>query len=77
MIHTHKNEITNVNNKKQLTNKMEVDKIKYFQIRESPAPLNIPTPTPAPDHPLGQLFFVFLASPHSYLLHAFFVYLDP
>ena len=21
----------------------------YFQVRESPAPLNIPTPTPAPD----------------------------
>ena len=23
----------------------------YFQVRESRAPLNIPTPTPAPDHP--------------------------
>ena len=22
---------------------------KYFQVRESPAPLNTPTPTPAPD----------------------------
>ena len=25
----------------------------HFQVTESPAPLNIPTPTPAPDHPLG------------------------
>ena len=24
-------------------------KLLYFQVRESPAPLNIPTPTPAPD----------------------------
>ena len=24
-------------------------KLCYFQVRESPAPLNIPTPTPAPD----------------------------
>ena len=24
-----------------------------FQVRESPARFNIPTPTPAPDHPLG------------------------
>ena len=28
-------------------------KLFYFQVRESPAPLNIPTPTPAPDHLLG------------------------
>ena len=25
----------------------------YFQVRESPAPLNIPTPNPATDHLLG------------------------
>ena len=25
----------------------------FFQVRDSPAPLNMPTPTPAPDHPLG------------------------
>ena len=28
-------------------------KLFYFQVRESPVPLNIPTPTPAPDHLLG------------------------
>ena len=28
-------------------------KLSYFQVRESPAPLNIPTPIPAPDHRLG------------------------
>ena len=33
----------------------------YFQIRESPAPLNIPTPTPAPDRsgPVAKI-----AKPH-------------
>ena len=31
----------------------------YFQVKESPATLNIPTPTPAPDNPLrGPSVFV-------------------
>ena len=30
-------------------------KLLYFQIRESQAPLNIPTPTHAPDHGIGAL----------------------
>ncbi len=30
-----------------------MEQLIYFQIRESPTPLNIPTPNPAPDHPLG------------------------
>ena len=32
---------------------MEFCQLFYFQVRESPAPLNIPTRTPAPDHLLG------------------------
>ena len=32
---------------------MEICQLFYFQVRESPAPLNIPTPTPAPNHLLG------------------------
>ena len=28
---------------------MEMLELLYFQVRESPAPLSIPTPTPAPD----------------------------
>ena len=32
---------------------MDIAWLLYFQIRESQAPLNIPTPTPAPDHSLG------------------------
>ena len=32
-------------------------KLFYFQVKESPAPLNIPTPTPAPDRggPVARL----------------------
>ena len=32
---------------------MVIWRLLYFQVRESPAPLNLPTPTPAPDHLLG------------------------
>ena len=32
---------------------METCQLFYFQVRESPAPLNIPTPAPAPDHLRG------------------------
>ena len=28
---------------------MEIWQVLYFQVRESPAPLNMPIPTPAPD----------------------------
>ena len=31
---------------------LKIDNLK-FQIRESPTPLNIPTPSPAPDHLLA------------------------
>ncbi len=42
--------------KKPQTKKPKINKPRklfYFQVRESPIPLNILTPTPAPDHLLG------------------------
>ena len=33
---------------------METWTLFYFQMRDTPSPLNIPTPTPAPDHLFGR-----------------------
>ena len=54
-----KNEILELRNFKTLkrwqlrTLKLWDQDFFYIQVRESSAPLNIPTPTTAPDHPLG------------------------
>ena len=43
--------------KKTTKNKPRNQHFCYFQVRGSPAPLNIPTPTPAPDHPIRRFSF--------------------
>ena len=42
------------NQETKVPRNQEAKKLVYFQVRESPPPLSIPTPIPAPAHPLGD-----------------------
>ena len=52
--------------KHRMNSKKDIQQTLVFQVRESPAPLNVPTPTPAPDR--GGLSFVakLIAVHHEY-----------